>query len=99
MQPDREKSARNEIDGATHCRILALEPPHRFAFAWFVPGSPETLVSLELEAMDETRTRVSFCHDGWDRLPADAVAPIRTLLEDGWRRFVLPNLKLAAETE
>jgi uncharacterized protein YndB with AHSA1/START domain len=96
MQQDRAKAAADDIAGATHCEILALEAPSLFKFSWFLPGFPPTFVSFRLEATGNT-TRVLFEHEGWDQFPAEQIKPIRDMLDGGWRSFVVPNLKRAAE--
>ena len=96
MQQDRAKAAADDITGATHCEILTLEAPRLFKFSWFFPGFPPTFVSFRLEAAGGS-TRVMFEHEGWDQFPADQIKPIRDMLDGGWRSFVVPNLKRAAE--
>lgn len=97
MQQDREKAGRDDIGGATHCEILALDAPSLFKFSWYMPGTPATEVSFQLSALDEEHTRVDFLHEGWDKFPVDQIKPIRDMLDNGWRSFVLPGLKRAAE--
>lgn len=97
MQQDREKAARDDVTGATHCQILSLDPPHLFRFSWFVPGFPSTFVSFRLEALDANSTRVRFTHEGWEQFPAAEISAIRDMLLGGWKSFVLPNLKRVAE--
>lgn len=97
MQQDRDKAARDDIGGATHCEILALEEPTLFKFSWFVPGFPATHVSVRLTPDGEQATRVVLEHDGWDQFEPGAIKAIRDMLDGGWKSFVLPNLKRAAE--
>ncbi len=97
MQQDRGKAMRDDITGATQCEILALDAPTLFKFSWFVPGFPATFVSFALNRVEDRRTLVLLSHEGWDRFLASAVAPIREALLNGWRSFVLPGLKKAAE--
>ncbi len=97
MQQDQEKAARGDVSGATHCEILALEHLRLFKFSWFAPGFPPTFVSFALEALADGRTRVAFEHNGWEQFPAEQIKPIRDMLAGGWKSFVLPNLKRAAE--
>jgi hypothetical protein len=98
MQQDRQKATHDDISGATHCEILALDAPHIFKFSWFVPGFPPTFVSFHLEAIDAVSTRVVFAHEGWDQFPADQIKPVRDMLLGGWKNFVLPNLQRVAES-
>ncbi len=98
MQQDRERAQRDDIGGATHCEILALDAPRHFQFSWFFPGFPATQVSFRLEQVSEQRTRVLLQHDGWEQFDAAQIKAIRDMLDGGWRSFVLPNLKQAAES-
>ncbi len=97
MQEDRAKAERNDISGATHCEVLALDEPHTFKFSWYLPDFPKTFVTFHLEADGPSRTRVVFSHEGWDQFPADAVKMIHDALSGGWKSFVLPGLKRTAE--
>lgn len=97
MQQDQAKAAADDISGATHCEILALDAPRLFKFSWFVPGFPPTFVSFALAPLDANRTRVTFSHEGWEQFPADQIKPIHDMLSGGWKSFVLPNLKRTAE--
>jgi uncharacterized protein YndB with AHSA1/START domain len=98
MQQDPEKAGRDDITGATHCEILALDEPTLFKFSWYMPGTPTTEVSFQLSALDDRRTRVDFIHEGWEKFPADQIKPIRDMLDGGWRSYVLPGLKRSAES-
>lgn len=97
MQQDRARAAADDIAGATHCEILALEAPALFRFSWFVPATPATFVSLRLAALGPGLTEVTLMHEGWDQFPPDAVRAIYEALSGGWRSFVLPSLKAAGE--
>jgi len=96
MQQDEGKRMADDIDGATHCRIVALDEPKRFAFSWFLPGTPETTVSFTL-ASHGSATEVSLVHDGWEQFDAAAIREIRDALAGGWTSFVMPGLKRLAE--
>lgn len=98
MQQDQAKAKADDVSGATQCEILTLEEPSLFKFSWFLSGFPATYVSFRLEAIDGASTRVVFTHEGWDKFPADQIKPIRDMLDGGWRSFVLPGLKRAAES-
>lgn len=98
MQQDQAKAARDDVSGATQCEVLALDAPRLFKFSWFVPEAPATFVSFALEPIDDAHTRVTFTHEGWERFPAEQIKPIRDMLAGGWKSFVLPNLKRAAES-
>jgi len=96
MQPDDAKRARGEIEGATHCRVLALDSPRHFAFSWFLPGTPETEVHIQLIAGDEG-TRVTLRHLGWSQFDPTQIRAVRDALAGGWKDHVLPALKAACE--
>jgi uncharacterized protein YndB with AHSA1/START domain len=97
MQPDPGKRAAGNVEGATHCELLALEPPERMRFSWFMPGTPKTEVEIVLTGNDDGSTTARLVHSGWDRLEPDQVRAIRDMLEGGWTSFVLPGLKRVAE--
>ncbi len=96
MQPDPERRRRGDVAGATHCDVVALDPPLRFAFTWYVPGTPKTMVEISLHS-DGSGTRVTLRHEGWDQFPADMVRAFHEQLSLGWSGSVLPNLRRAAE--
>ena len=96
MQQDRDKHARGDTSGATHCELLALDPPRRMVFSWYLPDMPKTQVSIALTPAG-AGTRAELRHSGWDQLEGDAIAAIRDALAGGWRSFVLPQLKRVAE--
>ena len=97
MQPDPSKRAAGEVDGATHCELLDLEPPERMRFSWFMPGTPKTEVEIVLAANGDGSTTARLVHQGWDRFEPDDVRAIRDMLDGGWKSFVLPGLKRVAE--
>ncbi|MEO0996376.1 MAG: SRPBCC domain-containing protein [Pseudomonadota bacterium] len=96
MQQDDAKRAGNDIDGATHCEILALDEPSRFSFSWYLPNTPATEVHICLEARGPA-TEVTLVHKGWGQFDAKMIRGIRDALAGGWKSFVLPNLKRVVE--
>ena len=98
MQQDEAKRSNGDIDGATHCEILALDEPERFASSWYLPDTPATEVHFLLSA-SEGATEVRLVHDGWDQFDASLIRDIRNALAGGWKSFVLPNLKRISEEE
>jgi len=98
MQPDEAKRDTGDIDGATHCEVLALEPNDRLEFSWYMPGMPKTIVTLKLAAANDQQTTVHLTHVGWDQFPRAEVEEFWRKLKGGWQSFVLPNLKSFAET-
>lgn len=78
-------------------RILAVEPPRRFAFTWSAPPTlpqaraQRTMVIIELAPFGSGGTRLRFTHLGWgDGGEWDAAY---TYFERAWAAVVLPNLK------
>ena len=98
MQPDRAKHARGDVEGATHCELLALEPPHRMTFSWYLPGTPKTEVTIAL-VPSGVGTRAELRHSGWEQFDDEQIRAIRDALASGWSSFVLPGLKRAAEKD
>jgi uncharacterized protein YndB with AHSA1/START domain len=96
MQPDAARRAAGDATGATHCELLALEPPVLMTFSWFMPGTPKTTVNIAL-APERGGTRVTLTHSGWDQFDPDQVRAIRDGLDGGWSSFVLPQLKRVVE--
>jgi uncharacterized protein YndB with AHSA1/START domain len=97
MQQDPARRDKGDITGATHCRIDRLDAPRTLMFAWFVPGTPETAVTIALTADGPGRTLVKLTHEGWEQFPADMVKPFHDQLKSGWSSGALPSLKAAAE--
>ena len=96
MQPDKVRREAGQTEGATHCQILEMRAPECFVFSWYLPGMPETTVSITLR-QEGKRTRVIFAHTGWDQFNAADIRAIRDALAGGWTSFVLPQLKTEAE--
>lgn len=99
MQPDPARRATGDIAGATHCRIVELVEPLRFSFAWFIPGTPETMVTITLtpDGPMARRTIVRLTHEGWEQFPPEMVKPFHDQLKSGWSGSVLPGLKALGE--
>jgi uncharacterized protein YndB with AHSA1/START domain len=96
MQPDAAKRSAGDVSGATHCELLALEPPERMTFSWYYPETPRTTVTLTL-APHGAGTRVSLRHHGWNQFDEKDIRGIRDMLAGGWSSFVLPRLKQVSE--
>ena len=97
MQPDPGRRAAGSIEGATHCVIEAIEQPDRIRFSWFLPGTPETHVEIDLSGPAEGPTTARLVHSGWERFDAESIRPVRDMLDGGWRSYVLPNLRRSVE--
>ena len=96
MQQDSAKRAAGDTSGATHCELLALDPPRHMVFSWYYPDMPKTEVLITLEA-DGSGTRVALVHTGWDQYDGDQIKAIRDTLAGGWGSYVLPQLRRVAE--
>ena len=78
-------------------RILALEPPRRFAYTWSAPPNlprvrgQRTMVILELEPLGDRATRLRLTHLGWGE-GADWDAAYK-YFDGAWRTVVLPRFK------
>jgi uncharacterized protein YndB with AHSA1/START domain len=89
--PDRPAGQR----GAEGMRILAYEPPRRFAFTWNAPPTipairaQRNVVVIELEPIDAKRTRFRFSHIGWGD-GADWTAAY-DYFDRAWGAVVLPR--------
>ena len=97
MQPDPAKRAADDVAGATHCEMLALDAPRVMRFSWFYPDMPRTEVEIRLTAEGES-TRVNLVHRGWDQFDGEMIQQIRDGLAGGWSSYVLPALKRVAES-
>ena len=99
MQPDQKRREAGEIDGATHCEILALDAPCCFRFSWYLPGTPKTEVTIELKEMAPKKTQAILTHSGWDQFQAQEIRQVWEMLKGGWKSAVLPNFKKTAEAQ
>ena len=83
--------------GADGMRALVWEPQRRLAFTWNAPAdqayvrAQRTVVTIELEAAGEKRTRLTFTHGGWGQGPEWDKA--YAYFDKAWGGFVLPNLQ------
>jgi uncharacterized protein YndB with AHSA1/START domain len=97
MQPDAARRAAGDITGATWCDVEELRQPALFRFSWYMPGAPKTLVMIELADLGGDVTRATLTHSGWGQFPRETIQAIHDALGSGWKSFVLPGLKVAAE--
>lgn len=81
--------------------LLAVQPPRMLSFTWNAPPElPEirkqrTHVTVFLESLGPTRTRVMLRHDGWgEGAEWDAAYDY---FERAWKQIVLPRLKYRFE--
>jgi uncharacterized protein YndB with AHSA1/START domain len=97
MQPDAGRGSVGDLTGATHCEILLLQPPHKFNFSWYVPGTPQTLVQVSVFSEGPEKSFVRLGHSGWEQFRPEDVRAVHDQLAAAWRWAVLPGLKAAAE--
>ncbi len=77
--------------------VLAVQPPRMLSFTWNAPPElPEiraqrTHVTVRLDAVDSTHTRVLLVHDGWGEGTGWDAA--YDYFERAWKQIVLPRLK------
>lgn len=82
-------------DGSEHCwgRVLAWEPPGRFAMSWAVnaaAAAEATDVTVTFaQVADGTEVRLE--HAGWERLGPERGAGRRASYETGWERVFGEN--------
>jgi uncharacterized protein YndB with AHSA1/START domain len=98
MQQDPDKKAAGDTDGATWCDIQLMQPPHKFNFSWYLPGTPETSVSISLFSEGPQKSFARLMHDGWDDFEREAIEGFYDQLAIGWKSAVLPGLKRLAES-
>jgi uncharacterized protein YndB with AHSA1/START domain len=67
-------------------RILAWDPPHRFAFSWLVNVAPEQAQTVAVEFTPVAEgTQVRLTHSGWEKLGEVAAAEARRRgYDEGW---------------
>ena len=76
-------------------RVLAWDPPNRFAMSWYPGGTPDKATELEVRfAPDGDGTRVDLEHTGWEILGDEAVET-RGQYDGGWQG-VLGHFEQAA---
>ncbi len=65
-------------------RVLAWEPPNRFAMSWYPGGTPAEATELEVRfAPEGDGTRVDLEHRGWEILGEQAT-DTRSQYDGGW---------------
>jgi uncharacterized protein YndB with AHSA1/START domain len=78
-------------------RVLAWEPPQRFAMSWYPGGEPSQATELEVRfAAEGEGTRVDLEHRGWEIL-GERAAEARTGYDGGWPS-VLAEFERAANS-
>lgn len=97
MQPNPERRARGDVEGATHCELLELEAPVRVRFSWFMPGTPKTMVTITVSDVAASSVDVALTHSGWEQFEDEGIRALRDMLAGGWTSFVLPGLKRVAQ--
>lgn len=78
--------------GIYRCRIVTVEPPHRFAYRWYMTGmnseeavetGPSTLVEFSLKEVPEG-TMLTLVESGFAAFPADIAAKSYHHSVEGW---------------
>ena len=96
LQPDRERRAADDIEGAIACRIEVLDRPRRLSFSWGFPDVPDTFVDIRLRRIPGG-TYVRLVHSGWDQFEAQETEEVRGGLGSAWHSVALPRLREVAE--
>jgi len=76
-------------DGGERCwgKVLAWEPPHRFAMTWAVNAGPDEATEVAVTFADVAEgTEVRLEHGGWERSGPDRGAARRASYDAGWER-------------
>jgi len=82
--------------GSDEMIVLAAQEPHLLSFTWNAPvdmgdlRQQRTHIIVRLEALDDERTRLHFCEDGWGEGPEWAAR--YDYFERAWGSLVLPLL-------
>lgn len=73
-------------------RVLAWEPPHRFAMSWTVNAAPgeATEVTVTFAPVPDG-TEVRLDHAGWQRSGPERGAARRAAYDAGWERVFIEN--------
>ena len=93
FEPDEEPGKR----GAEGTIVMAFQRPFMFSFTWNAPPHlPEvrehfTHVLLNLETVDENKTRLIFRHNGWGE--GGQWDDAFHYFEHAWKNIVLPRLQ------
>lgn len=98
MQPDDEKRKANDIEGATHCELIKIDTTV-MEFTWYFPGTPKTVVRIEIEESAPDQTIIYLSHTGWEKFPKDAVEAVWVALNAGWKSGVLTKLRAVVSSE
>ena len=65
-------------------RVLAWDPPNRFAMTWYPGGTPDKATELEVRFAPEAGgTRVDLEHTGWEILAAEGAEHAKNY-DEGW---------------
>jgi len=83
--------------GSEECKLLAIEEPVMLSFSWNAPPElpavrrQKTHVTIRLEEITSTKTRVTLTHDGWGAGTEWQAA--RNYFIRAWGQVVLPRLQ------
>ncbi len=79
-----------KFDGTVHCRILAIEPLQRISFTWESNVLSDTVVTIEVQSIDDNQTLLKLSHQGFKGFSGFLV---RQILGLGWRRLLWMKLR------
>lgn len=96
LQPDRERRAADDVEGAIACRIESVDAPRRLSFSWGFPDAPDTFVDIRLRNI-AGGTHVRLVHSGWDQFDDHETEGVRGGLGRAWHSVALPRLRAVAE--
>jgi len=79
---------------AHYCEVKEAIPFKKLSYSWsYDHHQTDTLVTFELTAESENRTRLKLIHEGLDNLPADNKDFARENFADGWTHIIGIALK------
>ena len=84
-------------NGITYSELTQLQAQQKLTFTWAVPNFPVTMVEITVRDLGN-QTEVTLIHSGWDQFPPQ-IEPVRNQLDEGWRVYVLPQLKTLVESK
>ena len=76
------------------CIVLEADPPHKLSYSWRYPDREGySVVTFELFAEDETKTRLRLTHEGIDSFPQDDHRFGIASFTAGWNEIIGVSLK------
>ncbi|MGK6353238.1 SRPBCC family protein [Parapedobacter sp. DT-150] len=82
------------------CQVVEADPLHRLSYTWAYEGYPgQSLVTFELEALAQRKTKLTLTHGGLDTFPADNKHLAPSSFDEGWTFILSESLRNFVETE